>query len=603
MDTSGGAIFDPEVVRERYLAERDKRLVPSREAIADLDTDPRLIGWRTDPFTPRRDRSPETREVEVAILGAGIAGLSTGARLREAGVEDLCLIDAAGGVGGTWYWNRYPGVMCDVESYLYLPLLEEMGTIPSARYASGPEILAHLEAIAERYELTKGALFHTEVIDATWQEDLGRWRIRTDRGDEILARYYVLAVGILNLLKLPDLDGMEHFVDRSFHSARWNYALTGGAPGEKLDQLRDKSVAVIGNGASGIQTVRHLGEAAREVFVFQRTPSAIGVRDNEPTPSEFSDNLVPGWQRDRMDNFQAIMMGKKTETDLVHDGWTQHYARVQHPPRTKDMSMKEYLRGGEELDFEVMEEHRRRIDTVVADPATAAALKPWYRYLCKRPCFHDEYLEAFNRANVHLVDCPAGVERISEGGPVVEGREYPVDLIIYATGFEPELTPLFRRIGHELRGRDGITLAEKWGEGASSLFGMMTRGFPNLFVLPAPGQQAVVTVNYTQLAVAGADFISSTVAQLRKRGTSHFDVNEEAESEWTEKIVASFIDPSALMSLCTPSRINHEGHPERANPRNGNFGRGFGDWFTYRDLLEGWVAAGTFEGLDVEAGA
>ena len=599
MEHAGGGTYDPEVVWERYLAERDKRLVPRREAIADLDADPRLAGWRTDPFTPRIDRSPQTREVEVAILGAGIAGLSTGARLREAGIEDLCLIDTAGGVGGTWYWNRYPGVMCDVESYLYLPLLEEMGTIPSTRYASGVEILAHLEMIAERYELTKGALFHTEVTTATWEEDLGRWRIRTDRGDEILARYYVLAVGILNLLKLPDLEGMEHFANRSFHSARWDYEVTGGAPGQPLDRLGDKTVAVIGNGASGIQTVRHLGEAAREVFVFQRTPSAIGVRDNQPTPSDFSQSLSPGWQRDRMDNFQAIMMGKAAEVDLVNDGWTQHYARVQHPPRTKEMSMKDYLRGGEEIDFSVMEEHRQRIDDVVTDPETAAALKPWYRYLCKRPCFHDEYLEAFNRANVHLVDCPGGVERISEIGPVVEGREYPVDLIIYATGFEPELTPLARRIGHELVGHNGTTLAEKWAEGASSLFGMMTRGFPNLFVLPAPGQQAVVTVNYTQLAVAGADFISGAITQLRQHDASYFDVNEGAESEWTEKVVASFIDPSALMALCTPSRINHEGHPERANPRNGNFGRGFGDWFTYRGLLEDWVAAGTLEGLDL----
>jgi cation diffusion facilitator CzcD-associated flavoprotein CzcO len=597
---AGATGYEPEAVRAKYLAERDKRLVPGRADIRDLRTDEHFARYRDDPFTPVAERDPVSDDVDVVIVGGGIAGVLAGARLRKAGVERIRIVDQAGGIGGTWYWNRYPGVMCDVESYMYMPMLEELDYIPSQRYAFGEEIRQHLEAIADRFDLEADALFHTGVTRAEWDEDRGRWTVRTDRGDEISCRWYVLAVGILNLLKLPTIPGMEEFAGRSFHSARWDYGYTGGGTHEPLTGLADKAVAFIGTGASGIQCVPPLAESAQRLYVFQRTPSAVGVRGNRPTDADFSAELGPGWQRDRMDNFQAVMMGRAVEADLVDDGWTQHFAAVQHPPRTKGMSLVDYMRGAEELDYSIMEVHRSRVDELVADPATAEILKPYYRYLCKRPCFHDEYLQAFNHPNVTLVDCPSGIERITARGPVVNGEQYDVDCIIYGTGFEAELTPLFRRAGHEIVGRDGVTLAEKWAGGAASLFGMMSRGFPNLFVMPAPGQQAVVTVNYTQLAVLGADFIGGAIEQLDKQGVEVFDVSAEAEDAWTQEVVESFIDSSAVMSACTPSRINNEGHPEALNPRNGNYGRGFGDWFGYRERLEQWLEAGRFEGLHLE---
>jgi cyclohexanone monooxygenase/pentalenolactone D synthase len=324
------------------------------------------------------------------------------------------------------------------------------------------------------------------------------------------------------------------------------------------------------------------------------------VRGNRPTDPDFAHGLEPGWQSARMDNFQAIMLGLAVEVDQVDDGWTHHWATVHHPPRTEGMTKADYLRTGEEVDYSVMETHRRRIEAQVKDPAKAEILKPYYRYLCKRPCFHDEYLEAFNHPNVTLIGCPAGVERITEIGPVVDGKQYEVDCIIYGTGFEPELTPLPRRAGHEIVGRGGITLAEKWAPGPASLFGMMSRGFPNMFAMPAPGQQAVVTVNYTQVAVLGAEFIGGAVGLLEKRGVDVFDVSPESEEAWTQKIVDSFVDPSIVMSACTPSRLNNEGHPEKMNPRSGNYGRGFGDWFGYRELLEQWLETASFEGLEIE---
>ena len=592
--------FDPDAVHAKYLAERDKRLVPGRTAIRDLRADAFFARFRDDPFTPTVPRDPVADDVDAVIVGGGIAGVLAGAHLRKAGLERIRIIDEAGGIGGTWYWNQYPGVMCDVESYIYIPMLEELGYVPKHRYAFGDEILGCLRAAADRYDLGRDALFHTRVTRAEWDDDTARWRVRTNRGDEITSRYYVLAVGILNLMKLPAIPGMEDFAGHSFHTARWDYGYTGGGPHQPLTGLADKTVALVGTGASGIQCLPPLAAAAKHVYVFQRTPSAVGERGNRPTDPGFADELGPGWQQERMDNFQGIILGKAVTADQVDDGWTHHWAAVHNPPRRKGMTAAEIMRAAEEVDFEIMEEHRRRVEALVGDAQKAAILKPYYRYLCKRPCFHDEYLQTFNNDNVTLIDCPAGIERITRRGPVVGGEQYDVDCIIYGTGFEPELTPLFRRAGHDIVGRGGITLAEKWADGAASLFGMMSRGFPNMFVMPAPGQQAVVTVNYTQLAVFGAEFVGGAVALLEQQGVEVFDVSAEAEEAWTQKIVDSFVDPSIVMSACTPSRLNNEGHPEQMNPRNGNYGRGMGDWFGYRELLRKWLEAGTLEGLETQ---
>lgn len=590
--------FDAEVVHDKYRAERDKRLVPRRTAIRDLTGDPDVAGYRADPFTPFTERAAVVTDPDVVIVGGGIAGILAGAQLRKAGVAKITIVDQAGGIGGTWYWNRYPGVMCDVESYQYLPMLEELDYVPTRRYAYGEEILGHLQAVATRFDLTSDALFHTGVTKAVWDEDAKRWSVHTDRDDALSCRYYVLAPGILNLMKLPAIPGMDYFAGRAFHTARWDYGYTGGGPGQAMTNLADKTVALVGTGASGLQCLAPLAEAAKHVYVFQRTPSAIGVRGNRPTDRSFGESLEPGWQKARMDNFQSIMLGKPVEADLTDDGWTHHYAAVHNPPRRKDVSLEDNIRAAEELDFGIMEEHRRRVDQLVTDPAVAVALKPFYRYLCKRPCFHDEYYDAFNRPNVTLVDSPAGIERITEQGPVYGGKTYPVDCIVYATGFEAEVTPLPRRAGHEVIGRGGISLAEKWADGAATLFGMTSRGFPNMFVMPGPGQQSVVTVNYTQLAVFGAEFIADTVVLLEKAGYEAFDVNDAAEADWIRQVVETHIDASAVMSACTPSRLNNEGDPGGINPRDTNFGRGFGNFFTYRELLENWLATGELAGLD-----
>jgi cation diffusion facilitator CzcD-associated flavoprotein CzcO len=592
--------FDKETVRAKYLAERDRRLVDGRSEIRDLQHDAHFSRYRDDPFTPRTERDPVDDEVDVLIVGGGIAGVLAGANLRKAGIERIRIVDKAGGVGGTWYWNQYPGVMCDVESYMYIPMLEEFGYIPTRRYAWGEEILGHLQRIATRYRLEDDALFHTGVTRAEWQEDEGRWLVRTDRSDVIRCRWYVLAVGILNLLKLPAIPGMEDFKGRSFHTARWDYEYTGGSAHEPLDKLADKSVAVLGTGASGIQCVPPLVESAKHVYVFQRTPSAIGVRGNRPTDAHFGDRLEQGWQQARMDNFQAIMLGLPVNDDLVDDGWTHHFAAVNHPKIVEGMSGADIARRGEELDYEVMEEHRRRVEELVSDPVKADILKPYYRYICKRPCFHDEYLSAFNAPNITLIDCPAGIERISEKGPVVDGEEYEVDCIVYGTGFEPEQTPLYRRAGHEIIGRGGVTLAEKWADGPHSLFGMLSRGFPNMFIMPGPFQQSVVTVNYTQLAVLGGEFVGHTIGLLEREGVDVFDVSAEAEEKWVQGIVDAYIDGSRVMAACTPSRINDEGHPEKRSPLVGAYRGGLGDWFGYRERLQSWVEDGRFDGLEVE---
>ena len=594
-----GPSFDPESVRAKYLAERDRRLVAGRADIRELSQDEHFASYRRDPFTPVTERAAVQDEVDAVIIGGGIAGVVAGANLRKAGVESIRIVDQAGGIGGTWYWNRYPGVMCDVESYVYLPMLEELGYVPTRRYAFGEEIRTHLQRLAELHDLVDDALFHTGVTRAEWDDSINRWRITTDRGDSFTCRYYVLAVGILNLMKLPAIAGMEDFEGDAFHTARWDYAITGGAPGEPLTKLSDKVVGLIGTGATGIQCLGPLADAAKHVYVFQRTPSAIGVRGNRLTDPQFAESLRPGWQQERMDNFQAVILGRPVDADLTDDGWTHHYAAVQAPPPKGTTDLAAYGRSLEELDFRIMEEHRARVMEIVKDPVAADILKPYYRYLCKRPCFHDEYLDAYNAPNVTLIDCPAGFDKVSARGPVIDGVEYPVDLLVYGTGFEAELTPLPRRAGHEVVGRD-ITLAQKWEAGASTLFGLMMRGFPNMFVMPAPGQQSVVTVNYTHLAVLGGEILGRLIAQVREAGVEVFEVAEDAEKEWTDGILSTWMGGGgAVMAACTPSRINNEGDPGGRDPHGGNYKGGQGDYFAYRDVLDACLSEGRLSGLEL----
>jgi cation diffusion facilitator CzcD-associated flavoprotein CzcO len=599
--TDTTSAFEPEPVRAKYAEERAKRMTESRGVIHDLRGDDRFRDYVRDPFTPFTDRDPVTRDTDVAIIGAGMSGVVMGAKLREVGVRDITLVDRAGGIGGTWYWNRYPGVMCDVESYIYMPMLEELNYVPRTRYAFGEEIRAHLDAIATKYGLVDDALFHTGVDSSEWDDATSRWVIRTDRGDEIRARYLIMAVGILNLMKLPVIPGMESFEGKTFHTARWDYDYTGGSQEDpRMTKLADKVVGVVGVGASGIQAVPPLAESAKHVYVFQRTPSAIGVRGNRPTDEDFAEQLRPGWQRNRMENFSAVMIGRSVERDLVDDGWTWHTARINNPVIEDGMTGADIATMVETMDYDVMEHHRGRIAEIVSDPSVAEGLKPYYRYGCKRPCFHDEYLAAFNNPNVTLVDCPAGVEAITPHGAIANGTEYELDCIVLATGFEAELTPFARRAGHTIVGRGGLTMEEKWKDGVMSLHGMTTNGFPNMFIMPAPGQQAVTTHNFTHLMVLGAEHIAATIGLLEERGVKSFEVTEEAEQAWTDIILSTARDSSAFMAACTPSRLNFEGNPSMFNPRNGAYGGGYGDVFGYRDLLTEWRSSGEFAGWELD---
>jgi cation diffusion facilitator CzcD-associated flavoprotein CzcO len=600
--------FDPELVGAKYEAERAKRMVDGRAAFHDFQ-DETVARYRDDPFTPITPRDAIDEDVEVAIIGAGIAGVVAGAQLRKRGIDSLRLIDQAGGIGGTWYWNRYPGVMCDVESYCYLPMLEEMEYIPRKRYSQGEEIREHVEAIAQRFDLADSALFHTGVRHTQWDEDRSRWVLRTDRGDVIRAKYVIMAVGILNLMKIPVIDGMESFAGPAFHSARWDYEYTGGSQEDpRMTNLADKVVGIIGTGASAIQAIPPLAESSKHLYVFQRTPAAVGVRGDRPTDDEFAASLQPGWHRARNENFQAVMLGQQVDVDLVDDGWCHHFARINNPPFEPGVSMEEFMLQVDEFDYGVMELHRQRIRETITDPAVADLLMPYYKYSCRRPLFHDAFLPSLNRDNVSVVDCPVGIDRITEHGVVVDGHEYQVDCIVYATGFEPEVTPFPRKAGHEIVGRGGRTVGEKWAEGGATLFGLMTSGFPNLFLMPCPGQQAVVTVNYTLLVEVGAEFVAETIATLDGEGVDAFDVNEDAEAEWVQRVIddsmAKAPPPGGVP--CTPgSRMlfDDDGNMVLLDPQAGTYGGGFGDYFGYRDLLREWLERGEFAGLSLKRAA
>ncbi|MFT4102473.1 MAG: NAD(P)/FAD-dependent oxidoreductase [Burkholderiaceae bacterium] len=590
--------IDKEAIRQRYIAERDKRLRPDGND-QYVEVKGQLAHYLEDPYTPLRPREPKTDHVSFAFVGGGFAGLATAARLKEAGVDSVRLIEKGGDFGGTWYWNRYPGAQCDTASMIYMPLLEETGHMPTEKYAHAPEILAHCQRIAKHYDLYDDALFHTQVQSLTWDDAQSRWLIRTNRGDAFTAQFIGLGTGPLHVPKLPGIPGIETFNGHSFHTSRWDYDYTGGDPlGAPMDKLRDKRIAIIGTGATSVQCIPHLARTCGQLFVFQRTPSSVDVRANAPIdPQWFADIATPGWQQRWLENFTENQAGGgTTDVDLVQDGWTELARRIRAQISRlapSERTVPAMLAAYEDADFEKMEEIRARVDALVQDKETATRLKAWYRQLCKRPCFHDAYLQSFNSPNVTLVDTDGkGVERITERGLVVAGVEYPVDCIIYASGFEVG-TAYQRRAGFDLTGRDDRKLSEHWAEGMRTLHGMHVHGFPNAFFVQ-PTQGANLISNIPHNLTEGARTIAAIVSHARANGHQRVEVEPEAEHDWVELLRTS---PGRMTSSpdCTPGYYNNEGRdPGPAARLNIGYPKGPTAFFRF---IDEWRRTGRFEGL------
>ncbi len=590
--------IDSAALREKYKAEREKRLRPEGND-QYLEPTGRFAHFLDDPYVEVKPRAPVREEIDVAIIGGGFAGLTTGARLKRAGVDDVRIIEGGGDVGGAWYWNRYPGAMCDTAAMIYLPLLEETGHMPSMKYTRAPEIFGHARRIATIFGLYDKALFSTEVESLTWNEATSRWIIVTNRGDELRARFVSMGTGPLHRPKLPGVPGIETFAGHCFHTSRWDYDYTGGSyEGAPMDKLADKRVGIIGTGATGVQCIPHLGTASRELYVFQRTPSAIDVRNNHAIDPTMFTSLKPGWQREWLLNFATLQSGGFAEVDLVKDGWTDIAQRI------RDRVLLEVSRGNygfemlkhayETSDDEKMSEIRARVDSIVKDATTAEALKPWYRQLCKRPCFHDEYLQTFNLPNVHLVDTQGrGVERIDATGAWVAGVHYDLDCLIFASGFEVG-TEQARRAGFETTGRNGRTLSAHWSEGMRTLHGIQAHGFPNAFVVSLT-QAANLVSNVTHNLVEAGTTVAAIISHALKTGAREVEVTAEAEQAWIDGLEGNSM-AFANIADCTPGYYNNEGKPVDAR-QTLNMSRYKAGPVAYFEHIAQWRSDGRFEGL------
>lgn len=586
-------------LREKYREERDRRL---RQDGTDqyVETVGKFAHYLDDPYAdPTFTRAPVAETVEVSILGGGFGGLLAAARLSAAGFEDIRIIEKAGDFGGTWYWNRYPGAACDTEAYIYMPLLEEVGYVPTRKYAKAPELYEHCQRIGRHFDLYRRAYFQTVVTEARWDDTELYWTITTNRGDSIRSRFLIMAGGTtLGRPKLPGVPGIESFKGHTFHTSRWDYGYTGGNSQGGLDKLHDKRVGIIGTGATAVQCVPHLGRSAKELYVFQRTPSSVDVRADSPTDPQWAASLQPGWQQERIANFTAVISGADFEEDLVNDGWTDLIGNILLSARRRQQAGEEVEDAQaliQQADDKKMDQVRARIDSIVSDPATAEALKPWYNQFCKRPCFHDEYLPTFNLPNVHLVDTKGqGVERITEKGVVVAGQEYELDCLIYATGFEVG-TGYNRTIGFELYGRDGQGLGDKWKDGAETLHSLFTRGFPNLIVFST--MQSGQSANFQHMLDVKSQHIAYVLSEAKARGVKALEPSAEAEQDWVDTIVKLAVGRRAFLSECTPGYYNNEGGAlDLRVAKNNQYWRGP---MVYVRQLDRWRADGTLPGLEL----
>ena len=596
--TADDVPFDIDALRRRYAEERDKRVrTDGLGQYADLSGDLASFG-DDDPYAdPSFTRESVCLEPDVVIVGGGFSGLLAAARLVHEGVSSFRIVEAGGDLGGTWYWNRYPGAQCDTDAYCYLPLLEELGYLPKEKYSHAPEIFEHAQRIGQHFDLYDRTLFQTKVLSMGWDDDSRRWQVETSRGDELRPRFVIMALGTITRPKLPKIPGITQFEGRSFHTSRWDYGYTGGDSGSPMTELADKRVAIIGTGATAIQCVPPLARDAEHLYVFQRTPSTVGVRGNLPTDPAWAATLEPGWQKQRRENFSDFSDGKRPDVDLVDDEWTKIFRAISSPKGADRPTTREERNRVVELqDFVKMEELRQRVDDHVTDPAKAEALKPWYRVMCKRPTFNDDYLPAFNRDSVTLVDVSEskGIDRITSTGVVANGVEYDVDLIVYATGYQ--VTSDFElRLGMEVTGRNGLSLYDHWADGQRTLHGFMTRQFPNWFYVGA--SQNAFSVNMTSMFDEQALHIAHLIGETLRREASTIEPSADGEQEWCDLIAELAPSSVGFLATCTPGYYNQEGAASEASAFLGAYTPGLA---AFSRLLEEWRATGDLAGMELD---
>ncbi len=544
-------------IKQRFADERDLRLNFRPEGTEQFNSnlEGSLEHFGKDSYN--RDIKPRdtlTDTVEVLFIGGGFSALLTTSQLREVGVDSIRIVERGADVGGTWYWNRYPGAACDVVSYDYLPLLDEMDYVPKDRYAKATEIYEHCQAIAKKYDLYDLAVFQTTVTSTTWNDEEKLWHVKTDRGDHMKARFDICANVPMSKPKLAKISGIERFKGHSFHTSRWDYEYCG----DDLSKLADKRVAIIGTGATAVQAIPGLSENAKELYVFQRTPSSIDIRNDWPTDPNWARKLTPGWQaKRRQRTIDGPQMTEKQKAD-----------------RAK-LSNEEKVQKQENANIDYMMWIHERIGDIVKDKATADALKPWYMFMCKRPCFHDEYLPAFNRPNVHLVDTHGkGVTEITEKGPVFDGKEYEVDLIIYATGFEVQKTGIYNQIV----GQNDLEINDKYKDGIRTLFGVQSQGYPNMFIMA--GYQASFQFNITDVLTVQGGYIASCIDYALKNNCDSIDITPEIEEWWVQEVI-NHRGKTDRNKDCTPGYYNFEGEDNRR--QDGTYNGGFA---RYIELIE-----------------
>ena len=577
-----------EEAREKYRIEREKRLRADgirqyKELKGDYEE------FDRDPYVePGFTRDAVIEDVDVVIVGGGFGGMIEAANLTKAGITNFRIVEKAGDFGGTWYWNRYPNAACDVESYVYLPLLEDTGYMPTEKYAKAPEIFAYCQLLGRTFDMYRGALFQTEVEDMRWDESKKRWNVMTSRSDVLSAKFIVIAGGVLHKAKLPGIPGIETYAGRAFHTSRWDYSFTGGSSQTLMEKLADKRVGIVGTGATAVQVVPKLGEAAKELFVFQRTAACVGVRNNKPTDPEWFKSLKPGWQAERTRNFTQAVTGAQPAVDMIDDEWTKmNWVDTRKLPENDDEALEL-----ERIDFENMERVRQRIADVITDSALAELMMPWYSQSCKRPCFHDEYLPAFNRPNVHLVDTDGkGVNEINERGVIVNGVEYPVDLLIFASGFEVTTT-YTHRLGFDPKGRNGVSLSEAWAEGPATLHGVLSNGFPNMFMISTV--QGAQATNFVHSITETAQHVAFLIEQCVKGNIATIEPETAAQENWFETLFAQLWGIARYNATCTPGYLNSEGGGDMRSARAIA-------WMTsvlgFAEYVENWRQQGDLTGL------